>query len=161
MNLKSTIRIAFLALVRNKMRAALTMLGITIGVAAVIALVSVGQGASASVQKQIEGMGANLLFVSAGSQNVGGARSATGDSGTNTLTIDDLTAIRREIPSVAGVSPMVNARAQLVSGNLNVNTQIQDEFAAAIGGKGTLAEAFDRVQDTIVSYATDQGYTVV
>jgi putative ABC transport system permease protein len=125
MNLKSTIRIAFLALVRNKMRAALTMLGITIGVAAVIALVSVGQGASASVQKQIEGMGANLLFVSAGSQNVGGARSATGDSGTNTLTIDDLTAIRREIPSVAGVSPMVNARAQLVSGNLNVNTQIQ------------------------------------
>src|SRR5438552_11351991 len=78
MNLIMIIRVAFRALVRNKMRAALTMLGIIIGVSAVIAMVSIGQGASASVQAQIESIGTNLLFVSAGAQNVGGVRSGTG-----------------------------------------------------------------------------------
>ena len=66
MTLLMIIRVAFRALVRNKMRAALTMLGIIIGVSAVIAMVSIGQGASASVQAQIESIGTNLLFVSAG-----------------------------------------------------------------------------------------------
>src|ERR1700675_693248 len=93
------IRVAFRALVRNKMRAALTMLGVIIGVSAVIAMVSIGQGAQASVQAQIESIGTNLLFVSAGAQNLGGVRSGTGDSGTNTLTIEDLEAVRREGPS--------------------------------------------------------------
>ena len=119
------IRVAFRALVRNKMRAALTMLGIIIGVAAVIAMVSIGQGASASVQAQIESIGTNLLFVSAGAQNVGGVRSGTGDSGTNTLTVEDLDAIKREVPSVSMVTPAVNARAQLVAGNMNWNTSVQ------------------------------------
>jgi putative ABC transport system permease protein len=119
------IRVAFRALVRNKMRAALTMLGIIIGVAAVIAMVSIGQGASASVQAQIESIGTNLLFVSAGAQNVGGVRSGTGDTGTNTLTVDDLEAIKREVPSVSMVTPAINARAQLVAGNMNWNTSVQ------------------------------------
>jgi putative ABC transport system permease protein len=118
------IRVAFRALVRNKMRAALTMLGIIIGVSAVIAMVSIGQGAQASVQAQIEGIGTNLLFVSAGAQNVGGVRSGTGDSGTNTLTVEDLDAIKREVPSVSMVTPSVNARSQLVSGNANWNTSV-------------------------------------
>ena len=118
------IRVAFRALVRNKMRAALTMLGIIIGVGAVIAMVSIGQGAQASVQAQIEGIGTNLLFVSAGAQNVGGVRSGTGDSGTNSLTIEDLEAIKREVPSVAMVTPNVNSRSQLVVGNLNWNTSV-------------------------------------
>ena len=118
------IRVAFRALVRNKMRAALTMLGIIIGVAAVIAMVSIGQGASASVQAQIESIGTNLLFVSAGAQNVGGVRSGTGDTGTNTLTVDDLEAIKREVPSVSMVTPNVNARSQLVAGNMNWNTNV-------------------------------------
>jgi putative ABC transport system permease protein len=125
MNLVMIIRVAFRALVRNKMRAALTMLGIIIGVAAVIAMVSIGQGAQASVQAQIESIGTNLLFVSAGAQNVGGVRSGTGDSGTNTLTVEDLEAIRREVPSVAMLTPTVNSRSQLVSGNMNWNTQVQ------------------------------------
>jgi len=125
MNLVMIIRVAFRALVRNKMRAALTMLGIIIGVSAVIAMVSIGQGAQASVQAQIESIGTNLLFVSAGAQNVGGVRSGTGDSGTNTLTVEDLEAIRREVPSVALLTPTVNTRSQLVSGNMNWNTQIQ------------------------------------
>ena len=125
MNLLMIIRVAFRALVRNKMRAALTMLGIIIGVSAVIAMVSIGQGASASVQAQIDSIGTNLLFVSAGAQNVGGVRSGTGDTGTNTLTVDDLDAIKREVPSVSMVTPSVNTRAQLIAGNMNWNTQLQ------------------------------------
>src|SRR3954467_11131792 len=125
MNLLMIIRVAFRALVRNKMRAALTMLGIIIGVAAVIAMVSIGQGASASVQAQIESIGTNLLFVSAGAQNVGGVRTGTGDTGTNTLTVAALDAIKREVPSVSMVTPTVNARSQLVFGNMNWNTSVQ------------------------------------
>lgn len=125
MTLFMIIRVAFRALVRNKMRAALTMLGIIIGVSAVIAMVSIGQGASASVQAQIESIGTNLLFVSAGAQNVGGVRSGTGDTGTNTLTVEDLEAIRREVPSVSMVTPAINARSQLVAGNMNWNTSLQ------------------------------------
>jgi len=125
MDLLSIIRIAFRALQRNKMRAALTMLGIIIGVSAVVAMVSIGQGAQAAVQAQIDSIGTNLLFVSAGAQNVGGVRSGTGDSGTNTLTVEDLDAIKREVPSVAMVTPSVTTRGQLVAGNANWNTQIQ------------------------------------
>src|SRR5262249_23725037 len=125
MNLVMIIRVAFLELVRNKMRAVLTMLGIIIGVSAVIAMVSIGQGAQASVQAQIEGIGTNLLFLSAGAQNLGGVRTGTGDTGTNTLTVDDLDAIRREVPSVSMVTPMVNSRSQLVFGNMNWNTSVQ------------------------------------
>jgi putative ABC transport system permease protein len=120
------IRIAFRALARNKSRAALTMLGIIIGVSAVIVMVSIGQGASATVQSQIESMGTNLLFVSAGAQNVGGVRGGAGDSATGSpLTVEDLEAVRREVPSVALVSPVVNSRSQLVAGNQNWSAQVQ------------------------------------
>ncbi len=125
MTLLMIIRVAFRALVRNKMRAALTMLGIIIGVSAVIAMVSIGQGAQASVQAQISSIGTNLLFVSAGAQNQGGVRTGAGDTGTNTLTVEDLEAIRREVPSVAMVTPAINTRSQLIFGNQNWNTQIQ------------------------------------
>jgi putative ABC transport system permease protein len=125
MNLLMIIRVAFRALVRNKMRAALTMLGIIIGVSAVIAMVSIGQGAQQSVQDQIASIGTNLLFVSAGAQNVGGVRTGTGDTGTNTLTVEDLDAIKREVPSVSMVTPAINTRSQLIFGSQNWNTQIQ------------------------------------
>src|SRR5438105_9166296 len=125
MNLLMIIRVAFRALQRNKMRAALTRLGIIIGVSAVVAMVSIGQGAQATVQAQIDSIGTNLLFVSAGAQNVGGVRSGTGDSGTNTLTVEDLDAVKREVPSVSMITPTVNARSQLVSGNMNWNTSVQ------------------------------------
>src|SRR4029450_1014745 len=125
MDLLSIIRVAFRALQRNKMRAALRMLGIIIGVSAVVAMVSIGQGAQATVQAQIDSIGTNLLFVTAGAQNVGGVRSGTGDTGTNTLTVEDLEAIKREVPSVSMVTPTVNARSQLVFGNMNWNTSVQ------------------------------------
>ncbi|MGH9842335.1 MAG: ABC transporter permease [Blastocatellia bacterium] len=125
MNTLMIFRIAFRALARNKMRSALTMLGIIIGVGSVIAMVSIGQGAQASVQAQIESVGTNLLFVSAGSQNVGGVRSGTGATNSNTLTVEDIEAIGREIPSVAAASPSVNARSQMIFGNQNWNSSVQ------------------------------------
>src|SRR6476660_3447605 len=125
MDLLNIIRVAFRALQRNKMRAALTRLGIIIGVSAAVAMVSMGQGAQAAVAAQIDSIGTNLLSVTAGAQNVGGVRSGTGDTGTNTLTVDDLEAIKREVPTVSMVTPTVNARGQLVAGNMNWNTSIQ------------------------------------
>jgi putative ABC transport system permease protein len=77
------------------------------------------------VQAQIQSIGTNLLFVSAGAQNAGGVRTGAGDTGTNTLTAEDLDAIRREVPSVAMVTPTVNSRSQLVFGNMNWNTSVQ------------------------------------
>lgn len=125
MNFLIVFRVAFRALARNKMRSALTMLGVIIGVASVIAMVSIGQGAQASVQEQIASVGTNLLFVRAGSQNTGGVRSGTDQGGTNTLTVEDIEAIKREVPSVSMASPSVQSRSQIVFGNQNWNTQIQ------------------------------------
>ncbi|HXG64955.1 MAG TPA: ABC transporter permease [Blastocatellia bacterium] len=117
MNVLGTFKLALLALGRNKMRSALTMLGIIIGVGAVIAMVGIGQGASASIQAQISQLGNNMLFVSAGSSNTGGMR---GGSGTGTtLTVEDIEAIENEIPTVRAASPNVRAGGQLVFGNQN------------------------------------------
>lgn len=134
MNLLMICKIAFRALARNKMRSILTMLGIVIGVSAVIVMVSIGQGAQASIQEQIANVGTNLLFVGAGSMNQGGGvRSGTGASNSNTFTVEDVEAIKRECPSVAMATPSVNARSQIVFGNQNWNTSIQgvnDQFPA-------------------------------
>lgn len=117
MNLLLTFRIAIRALGRNKMRSSLTMLGIIIGVGAVIAMVGIGQGASASIQSQIANLGNNMLFVMSGSMNTGGMRGGAGSS--HTLTPEDAVAIEHECPSVRAVSPGVRANGQLVFGNLN------------------------------------------
>ena len=125
MNLLVIFRVAIRALGRNKARSALTMLGIVIGVGAVIAMVSIGQGAQASVQEQIANVGTNLLFLRAGSQNVGGVQTGTDDSGSRSLKVEDIEAIRRELPSVAMASPSVNARVQIIAGNQNWRTSVQ------------------------------------
>src|SRR5215813_4749926 len=114
MNLLLTFRVAIRALGRNKLRSSLTMLGIIIGVGAVIAMVGIGQGASASIQAQIANLGNNMLFVMSGSLNTGGMRGGAGSS--NNLTAE---AVERECPSVRAVSPAVRANGQLVFGNLN------------------------------------------
>ncbi len=124
MNFLMTFRVAFRALARNKMRSMLTMLGIIIGVASVIAMVSVGQGAQASIQEQIANIGTNMLYVSSFSMNMGGVRSGTGATSTNTFTVDDVEAIKREVPTVAMVTPLVETSAQLVFGNQNWNCRI-------------------------------------
>lgn len=125
MNLMVIFRVAIRALARNKARSALTMLGIVIGVGAVIAMVSIGQGAQASVQEQIANVGTNLLFLRAGSQNVGGVQTGTDDTGSRSLKVEDIEAIRREIPSVAMASPAVNTRVQIIAGNQNWRTSVQ------------------------------------
>jgi len=118
----NTFRLALRALARNKMRSALTMLGIIIGVAAVIAVVSIGQGAQYMVQQGIQAMGTNVVFIAAGSGRPGGIR--VGYGGVKTLTIDDMNAILREIPLIKEAAPSVNSRKQIVYGNQNWSTVI-------------------------------------
>ena len=122
MDLLAIIRIAMRALARNKLRSALTMLGIIIGVGAVIAMVSVGQGAQEQAQQQIAAMGSNMLFVQSGTVNRGGMRMGWG--ATKTLVYDDMTAILRECPSVKTAAPGSQASAQVVFGNDNWATNL-------------------------------------
>jgi len=125
MRILATIRIALSALKRNKMRTLLTTLGMIIGVAAVIAMVSIGNGAKAQIEAQIAAMGQNVILVFSGSFSRGGARSGWGGAGT--LTIEDSEAIQREIAGVTVISPEVRTRAQVAAGNQNWNTQILGE----------------------------------
>jgi putative ABC transport system permease protein len=116
------VKIALRALARNKVRSALTMLGIIIGVASVIAMVGLGQGAQRQVQDQISSMGTNMLIVSAGSQRTGGLRGGAGSA--STITVEDVEAIG-QLPAVASVSPSVSASVTLVYGNQNWTTRAE------------------------------------
>ena len=118
-----TVQIALRALRVNKMRSALTMLGIIIGVGAVVAMIAVGTGASRQIEDQISTMGSNLLMVDPGSQTSGGIRIGGGSQ--QTLTLDDSDAIERECPAVQDVAPRLNGSAQVVYGNLNWSTSVQ------------------------------------
>jgi putative ABC transport system permease protein len=120
--LLQSLLIAMRALRVNKMRALLTMLGIIIGIAAVIAMVAIGAGASKMISDQIASIGSNLLLVLPGSITSGGLRSGSG--GTPTLTYDDARAIKSECPSVANVAPIVRGSGQVVYGNQNWSTII-------------------------------------
>jgi len=115
------------ALSRNRMRSALTVLGIVIGVAAVIATLAIGQGARAAVQAQIRALGANTLTVLPGTITAGGARSGMGSI--TSMTVDDAIAIKRECPAVDAVAPTVRTVAQVVSGSQNWSTQVQGTTA--------------------------------
>ncbi|HJV64816.1 MAG TPA: ABC transporter permease [Geomonas sp.] len=117
-----SLRIALRALRVNKMRALLTMLGIIIGIAAVIAMVAIGAGASKMISEQIASIGSNLLLVLPGSVTSGGMRSGSG--GTQTLTYEDARAIKAECPSVAEAVPTVRGSGQVVFGNQNWSTVI-------------------------------------
>jgi macrolide transport system ATP-binding/permease protein len=114
---------AFQALARNKMRSALTMLGVFIGVAALIAMVAVGQGANDAVRKQIESLGTNLLVVVPGATTMGGMRSGQGSA--STLTVVDAEALRREASAVGSVSYLIRQAGQVQYANQNWTTNIQ------------------------------------
>jgi putative ABC transport system permease protein len=118
-----TLRIALKALARNKLRAFLTMLGIIIGVGAVIAMVAIGEGAKSTIREQIAGLGTNVLVIMPGTSHQGGVRAGWGS--VNTLVDGDARAILREIRAVAYVSPVVRRPEQLVAGNLNWGTLVQ------------------------------------
>jgi putative ABC transport system permease protein len=117
------LRIALRSLKVNKLRTALTMLGIMIGVAAVIAMVSVGTGAQARVAEQIQSLGSNLIIALSGSSNQAGVRLGQGSQ--TTITEDDAIAISREVPAVQVAAPSSRGNAQVVYGNLNWSTGIQ------------------------------------
>src|SRR3989442_896931 len=117
MELGAVVRVALRALARNKMRTALTMLGIIIGVGAVICTVAIGEGASNQVQEQIRNLGDNIVFVSAGSVNQHGVH--IGSTATKTLKLSDARAIQQQVPVVSKVSPGVGSQAQVVYGNQN------------------------------------------
>ena len=122
MKFSATWMMALRALKQNAMRSALTMLGMIIGVAAVIAMVAIGQGAKAKVANDIAKMGQNMLMVMSGAPRTGGARGGFGSSAT--LTKGDYEAIRSEIADITGATPEIYRSSQVLFGNRNVNTRV-------------------------------------
>jgi putative ABC transport system permease protein len=118
-----TFRMAYDSLLRHKTRALLTMLGIVIGVGAVVAMVSVGQGATASVESQIASLGVNVLMLFPGAAFQGGVSQGAGSRAS--LTEEDMEAIKEDAPAVDKISPMTRANCQIIAGNLNWNTSVQ------------------------------------
>jgi len=135
----ASLRIALRALMVNKMRSILTMLGIIIGVSAVIAMIAVGSGAKARIAEQIASMGSNLLIVLSGSSTSGGMRWGSGT--VPTLTVDDSKAILSEVPAVKYVAPNLQGVAQVVYGNQNWSTSVN----------GTTPEVLDIREWPVVS----------
>ena len=125
MKLRNVIRIALIAIRRNAVRSALTMLGVIIGVASVIAMIALGSGARASIDQQIQSQGTNVIYVSSGSFGRGPGTARGGAGSVTTLTLDDAQTIARDVPTVARLSPMVRSRAQVVAGNQNWNTSVE------------------------------------
>lgn len=121
-NIPSTLRISFRALKVNKMRSALTMLGIIIGVGAVIAMLAVGTGASKRIAEQISSMGSNLLIILPGATTSGGVRMGSGTQ--PTLTMGDADAMQKECPAVSDVAPILSGIAQVVFGHQNWSTGV-------------------------------------
>ena len=111
------------ALARNKLRSALTMLGVFIGVAALIAMVAVGDGASAAVKKQLESLGTNMVVVQPGATTAGGVRAGAGSA--STLTVTDAETILRDDPAVQRVSYLTRQAGQVEYGDQNWSTAIQ------------------------------------
>jgi putative ABC transport system permease protein len=131
---------ALWALLRNKLRSLLTVLGITIGIAAVICVVAIGKAGQARVEEQLDNLGDNFVWIEAGGRAVNGRR--TGSHATKTLTLADAVAIQSQIPQIKSVSPNVDASTQVVYGNQNWYT----------GYRGVSPEYFD-----IKRWAVDQG----
>jgi putative ABC transport system permease protein len=125
MKLFNLIRIALKALQRNKLRAFLTMLGIIIGVAAVIAMVAIGQGSKQSIQDQLSSMGSNMITIRPQSNTTVGGGARLDATGLQTLTVDDIKAIQKQATYITAVSPAVQAKGQAINGALNWPTTIQ------------------------------------
>ncbi|TMQ52471.1 MAG: FtsX-like permease family protein [Candidatus Eisenbacteria bacterium] len=140
MNRAALLRSALWSLLRNKTRSLLTVLGITIGIAAVICVVAVGEAGQAQVEQQLNNLGDNFVWIEEGGRAVNGVR--TGSHGENTLTLDDVAAIKRQIPDIKAVSPNVDGSVQVIYGNQNWFTRY----------RGVSPEYFD-----IKRWGVDQG----
>ncbi|MBM3568909.1 MAG: FtsX-like permease family protein [Alphaproteobacteria bacterium] len=161
MNLLEAVRSSLEALRANLLRSLLTMLGIFIGVAAVIAMVAVGSGARELVLQQIKSLGSNLMIIVSGSVTSGGVRMGSGSR--LTLSEDDAVALQREIPSIQVSAGIMRGTAQLVAGNLNWSTVVQGVHPGYFEareweidqGRGFNPEEFDSAGQTLLI-----GYTV-
>jgi putative ABC transport system permease protein len=122
MSVIMTLRIALKALNRNKMRTVLTMLGMIIGVGAVITMVALGRGAQATIEEQVKSAGTNTININAGNFTQGGVRQGQGMA--SSLTAEDATALR-QVPGIQYVAAGVNSRGQVIAGNQNWSTQVQ------------------------------------
>jgi putative ABC transport system permease protein len=143
MTSRTVFRMALKSIFKNKMRTALTMLGIVIGVGAVIVMVAIGNGAQSQIKRQISGLGTNLIVVTAGSVQTGGA--SQGAQSFNRLTVDDVDAIRREATLLGGVSPVIVTRTQIVGGSGNWRAEVNGvstDFFAIRDWAATSGELF-------------------
>jgi putative ABC transport system permease protein len=118
-------REALRSLVRHKLRSALTTLGVTIGIAAVVLVVAIGQAGKERAEDALRSLGDNLVWVEAGSRNIAGLR--TGTHGTTSLTVDDAEAIRREVRVIKRIAPQIDGSVQVIRGNRNWNTRFRGE----------------------------------
>ena len=151
MSLPAIFKIAWKALRRNLLRTLLTMLGIIIGVAAVIAMVAIGNGAKAEVETRIAALGQNVLIVLSGNVTRGGFSMGFGSAGT--LTQGDFDAIRREVPGVAGASPEVRSTAQIAVGNQNISTQVMGVGEDYVSARSWVLAGGDNFTDVDVRSA--------
>ncbi len=125
MNVFNLLRIAWRALLRNKLRAFLTMLGIIIGVGAVIAMVAIGEGSKKSIRDQLSGMGSNMITIRPSSNVTVGGGARLGSTGLQTLKVEDADAIKKQAGYITAVSPAVNANGQAINGSMNWPTSMQ------------------------------------
>ncbi len=116
-----TIRVALQALLRNRLRTVLTALGISIGIASVMATVALGAGGTARIESQLTALGEDFVWIRPGSANTGGVRGGWGSR--RSLTVDDTVALETQIPEIAACSPVINGREQLIAGDRNWNTR--------------------------------------
>jgi putative ABC transport system permease protein len=162
MDFAAVIQIALRALARNKLRSGLTMLGISIGVGALICSVAVGQGASSQIEEQIHSLGDNMIWIEAGGRNVNGVR--TGSYGTKRLTLEDARAIQQQIPLVMNVSPHVNTRVPVVHGDQNWFTMVRGvspEYLAVRRWRLTSGSVFSQDDVNFAAKVCVLGQTVV
>ncbi|HEU4901167.1 MAG TPA: ABC transporter permease, partial [Flavisolibacter sp.] len=125
MTFANLLRLAWHALLRNKLRALLTMLGIIIGVAAVITMVSIGQGSKQSIRSQLSSMGSNMITIRPYSGQTAGGGAMLGASGLQTLKVPDIAAIQKTVTHITAVSPAVSANGQAINASNNWPTSMQ------------------------------------
>ena len=134
MNFKDTYEETYAALSANMTRSGLTILGIVIGISSVIALVSIGEGATASIQSSIQAIGSNLLEITPGAaKTVGGFGVSSGRGSAQTLTVDDATAISSQVSNVAGVAEEISGRYQVTGNGTNTNTTVDGGLCKLCG----------------------------
>ena len=163
MNIGASVQIALRALRVNKLRSALTMLGIIIGVSAVIAMMAVGAGARERIAEQIRSIGSNVIIILSGSTTSGGIR--VGSGSVLTLTEDDATAIAREVPAVEAAGPTMRGTGQVVFGNQNWSTVIQGatpEYLVVrewpvVSGRGIISQDVDGAAKVVLLGQTVAG----